>query len=130
MKLQEARNIVSRMIGWAMVNEGIISEGDEKYPEPITEDLETLLMANKIVDRANKKNRAYADKQLKEKGKSRTRRVYMTIADRGIAALYVAANFEGDDIRIKQADTLAYHQGNVLLCVKYNSVCSDNEEEE
>jgi len=130
MKLQEARNIVSKMVGWAMVNQGVISEGDEKYPEPITEDLETLLLANKIVDRANKRNKEYANKQLKKKGKSTTRCVYMTIADRGIAALYVAANFEGDDIRIKQADTLAYHQGNVLLCVKYDSVCSDKEEED
>lgn len=128
MKLQEARKIVSKMIGWTMVNQGVISEGDEKYPKPITEDLETLLLANKIVDSANKRNSAYADKQLKQKGKSSTRRVYMTIADRGIAALYVAANFEGDDIRMKQADTLAYHQGNIILCVKYASVCSDNEE--
>lgn len=130
MKLKEARSIVSKMIGWIMVNQGVISKGDEKYPEPITEDLETLLMANKIVDRANKKNKAYADKQFKEKGKSRTRRVHMTIADRGIAALYVAANFEGNDIRFTEADTLAYHQGNVILCVKYASVCHDNEEED
>lgn len=127
MKINEAITIVSNMIGWIMVNQGIISEGDKNYPNPITESLETLLMANKIVDRANKKNKAYATKQLKEKGKSKTRKVYMTIDDRCIAALYVAANFEGDDIRMKKADTLAYHQGNVLLCVKYASLFTDNE---
>lgn len=122
MKLEEAQKIVSKMIGWSMVSNGIISEEDDNYPEPITESLETLIEANRLVERENERQ-----KELSSNG---SRKISMTIADRGIAALYVAANFDPNDLRLEQADILAYHEGAAVLCVNYESCFSDNEEDD
>lgn len=114
MKLKEARNIVGKMVQWSMLAQGVTL--DEK-PEPITEDLQTLLKANRMVKVANDRSQKRIDKMVKEKGGwNGSRRVQMTIADRGIAALYVAANFIGDNPN--GADVLAMHADNVVFCLK------------
>lgn len=128
MKLAEARKIVGKMIGWGFVNHGIISPEDRNYPEPITESLETLILANKIVERANKRNQKYADKRMAEVGHARCKRS-MTIADRGIAAIYVAANFRPDNLLFEKADTIAMHGNSVLLCVDRRSIQNPEDEE-
>lgn len=119
MKLNEARTIVGKMIGWAMVNQGIISPGDENFPNPITEDLMTLLRANRIIERANERADLRGKAQIEKTGKATVRRS-MTIADRGIAALYVAANFRPDNPTLGPVDTLAYHNGAAVVCITHN----------
>jgi len=107
MKLSEAKRILGKMVLWSMITQGI--EPDEK-PEPITEDLQTLLTANRMVEKANERSR----KRVEKLGKG-SRSVSMTIADRGIAALYVAANFTGDNP--DNADILAKHKDNLVFCL-------------
>lgn len=96
MKLTEARQIVGKMVGWLMLSQGIPVE---PTPGIITENLSTLLKANKLVEAANKYNK----------------KKQMVIADRGIAALFVAANFSGDNP--ETADILAIHQTNIVVCL-------------
>lgn len=55
------------------------------------------------------------------------RYVSMTHADRGIAALYVAANFQGDPS--DKADILAAHGDSLVFCLS-KRMMSNNEEEE
>ena len=114
MKISEAREIVGKMIYRAMRSQGI--ELDEK-PKPITEDLQTLLKANKIVEMANKR-------ALKKMGKHK---IGMTIADRGIAALYVAIHFAGDNPR--KADFLSMYENNIVVCLDSNYIQNEEEEE-
>ena len=123
MNIKEARKIVGKMVQWTMIANGVpISE----TPELITEDLPTLLKANNLVKRANKISQTRISKIVKEKGSwSGTRKMSMTIADRGIAALYVAANFTADNVT--EADVIAQH-GNAVVYV-FDKRTIDNEQE-
>lgn len=125
MTVKEAKEIVGKMVLWSMLSQGVPLE---EKPEQITEDLQTLLKANKIVEAANKRSQERIDKIVKEKGGWRGKRhVQMTIADRGIAALYVAANFPGDDPR--NADILAMHKSNVVMCLNSTLLQSNDDED-
>lgn len=126
MKLSEARTIVGKMVSWLMVNQGIISPGDEQWPDPITEDLLTLLKANRLVERANERDDIRCKAQIEKTGKAIGHRT-MTVADRGIAALYVAANFKPDNPALGPVDTLAYHNGGAVICITHN--IKDDEDE-
>lgn len=109
---------------WSMLAQGVTL--DEK-PEPITEDLQTLLKANRMVKVANNRSQKRIDKIVKENGKWKgSCRVQMTIADKGIATLYVAANFIGDNPN--GANVLAMHGDNVVFCL--NKYCLQDEDEE
>ena len=113
MKLSEAKKIVGKMVQWTMLSQGITL--NEK-PDQITEDLATLLKANHMVVKSRERSNKRIDKIVAEKGKWKGRRsIPMTIADRGIAALYVAANFQGD--KPATADCLAMHNDNVVFCL-------------
>lgn len=101
MKLSDARRIVSKMVSWSMLSQGIPVE---PVPGEITENLHTLLKANKLVEAANKRNK----------------KKQMVIAERGIAALFVAANFSGDDP--ETADILAMHQTNIVVCLNKTQI--------
>ena len=105
MKISEAKQIVGKMVLWTMMANGI--EPNEK-PDPITEDLETLLKANRICEKNN-------ERTLKGRSKKGTRTVQMTIADRGIAALYVAANYAGNTT--EDCQVLGFHKDNIVLCL-------------
>lgn len=121
MKIKEARKIVGKMVVWSMISQGI--EPTER-PCAITENLATLLKANEMVEKANKRSSDRVNKIVEEKGEWHgTRKVSMTIADRGIAALYVAANFPGDDP--KEADVLAKHNNNIVLCLNDRGLNED-----
>lgn len=112
------------MTKWTMISQGIECE----TPELITEDLKTLLKANEIVERANKRSSDRINKIVAEKGSWKGRRyVSMTHADRGIAALYVAANYQGDPS--DKADILACHGDSLVFCLS-KRMMSNNEEEE
>lgn len=112
MKIKEARAIVAKMVKWSMLSQGI----DIETPDLITEDLQSLLKANRIVEKSNERSKKRIDKIVAEKGSWKgSRSVQMTIADRGIAAIYVAANFQGD--KPETAEILSEHDGNIVLCL-------------
>ena len=116
MNIKQAREIVGKMISWSMMAQGIELP---KKPEKITETLTELIKANKMVEKANKRSHDRIDKIIKEKGSWNGKRsVQTTIADRGIAALYVAANFHGD--RPATADVLGMHGRNIVVCLDKN----------
>lgn len=107
MKLKQAQDIVAKMVLWTMRANGITPK---EIPQPITEDLKTLIRANDIVDKYNK--------IPAKEGKSKT--IHMTLADRGIAAIYVAANFQGtttDEVQV-----LAEHNNNIVICLNKNEL--------
>jgi len=106
MKISEARKIVSKLSRWFMFSQGITTE----KPEPITEDLKTLIKAMDIVKRCNKKAMAKTGKHT----------IQTTMADRGIAALYVAANFTGDNP--DTAEVLAIHGKNMVFCIDVDAL--------
>ena len=116
MHIKQAREIVGKMINWSMMAQGVELP---KKPEKITESLTELIKANKMVEKANKRSHDRIDKIVKEKGSWKGKRsIQMTIADRGIAALYVAANFHGD--RPATADVLGMHGNNIVVCLDKN----------
>jgi hypothetical protein len=125
MKISEAKAIVGKMVRWTMISQGIDLHD---MPDRITEDLPTLLKANRIIQQANKRADARVKKIVAEKGSWKgSRKISMTIADRGIAALYVAANFQGDPS--DKADILACHEDSLVFCLS-KQMMSNNEEEE
>jgi hypothetical protein len=100
MKLIEAKMIQSMMINWVMFNMGI----SETQPERLTFSLSEMLKANEAIEKFNKSNI----------GKSGRRKVYMTIDERMIAALYVASNFSAKD----ETEPIACANGNYLYVIK------------
>lgn len=124
MKIEEARAIVGKMVLWLMIANGV---EPKQRPGKITEDLQTLLRANRMVEAAKKRASKRIDKIVAEKGAWKGRRsMPMTIADRGIAALYVAANFPGDNP--KTANVLAMHGDNIVFCLDKNTLGGEDEE--
>ena len=123
MNIKEARKIVGKMVQWTMIANGVpIAE----TPELITEDLAVLLRANRMVEAYKERSNKRIAKIIEQKGEWHGRRsVPMTISDRGIAALYVAANFYGDDP--KKADVIA-QQGNKIVFVLDKRYLEDEEE--
>lgn len=109
MKISEARKIVGKMVQWSMLAQGIELDN---VPEKITEDLPTLLKANRILEKYNERSKKRFVKIVAEKGIRKGRLIILlTLEDRQIAALYVAANFSGDAV-------LAMHNKNIVICLK------------
>lgn len=113
MTLKEAKEIVGNLVGYVMTSNGI---KPPKPLNPIKEDLITLLRANKMVKAANARAQKRIDKIVKVKGRWSGKRIIpMTISDRDIASIYVAANFRGDDP--KEPDPIAIYGSNMVLCI-------------
>lgn len=112
------------MIKWTMIGQGI---DINPTPAAITEDLKTLLKANEIIERYQARQSKQREKLREQGRKSFKYKTSMTIADRGIAALYVAANFQGDPS--EKADVLAAHGDSLVFCLS-KRMMSNNEEEE
>ncbi len=104
MKLKEAKEIVGKMVLWVMMAKGL---EPKETPQPITEDLKTLLKANDIVEKHNKK--------LWGASTTKQKTICMVLDERGIAAVYVAANFTGTSAQ--EVDVLAMHEQNIVLCL-------------
>lgn len=122
MNIKEARQIVKKMVLWTMIANGVTVN---ETPELITEDLPVLLKANRMVEAYKKRSDKRIAKVIEQKGEWRGRSLRpMTIADRGIAALYVAANFQGDNPN--SADVLA-QQGNNIVFVLDKRYLKDEE---
>lgn len=94
MKLAEAKEIVSSIINWQFVLQGI------KEREEISENinlqeysLEDLIKANKLVTSNNNRKRKLAEYWRKKTGKQYSTTTQLVLADRLIAGVYTALNF-------------------------------------
>lgn len=105
MKRKEAKKLIGNLISCGLFANGIL---DDK-PEKVTAALPDLLKANRVVERGNE---AAQEKQRKNGGSCS---LSMTIADRGIAAMYTAASFEGGSL--KEPNIVGYANGNYVLVI-------------
>lgn len=105
MKRKDAKLLIGNLISCGLYANGII----EDKPQKVTANLPDLLKANKAVERANK---AATDRQRKEGGSCS---MSMTIADRGIAAMYTAASFVGGSL--SEPNIVGYANGNYVLVI-------------
>lgn len=108
--------IASAMIGDCLRN-GLYSQGilDEKPPKIKCRSLQHLLRANKTVERVNKA-------KLKQRG---PQSVQMTVAERGLAAMYTAMNFEGGTP--DEPNVVGYANGNYVLVIRASSFQTEPE---
>lgn len=105
MKRKEAKKLIGNLISCGLFANGIL---DDK-PEEVTASLPDLLKANKAVERAN----AAAREASRDTGAGCS--LSMTIADRGIAAMYTAASFEGGSL--KEPNIVGYANGNYVIVI-------------
>jgi hypothetical protein len=115
MSLSEAMKIVQKMCAWSMMAQGVPVG---KEPEPITEDLQTLLSANRKVKKAKQKIIKEIRKNPTTPVTRKKQPIRLTLSDRTIAALFVAANFPGNNP--EKVDILGMHLDNIVLCVDKN----------
>lgn len=96
-KINEAKQIVSEIINWNMVCIGVIERSELKTNIDLSKySLEDLIKANSLVESSNKR-KMNLQKTNQEKGrKSKGISMSMTLADRIIAAVYTAMNFNPD----------------------------------
>lgn len=102
--------IASKIIG-ACLRNGLYSQGilDEKPPKIECRSLQHMLRANKTIEKDNKA-------KLKQPG---PHTVQMTVADRGLAAMYTAMTFEGGTP--DEPNVVGYANGNYVLVIKESS---------
>lgn len=108
--------IASEMIGVCLRN-GLYSQGilDEQPPKIKCRSLQHLLRANKTVEKDNKI-------KLKKPGQHS---IQMTVADRGLAAMYTAMNFEGGTP--DEPNVVGYANGNYVLVIRASSFTPEPE---
>lgn len=116
MKQIEAKELVGNLVYCGLYANGII---DDK-PKNVTAKLSDLIKANRIVERANRRA------QEKQREKGGTCSMQMTIADRGIAAMYTAANFEGGSLN--EPNIVGYANGNYVLVIHERHFKREEEE--
>ena len=104
------------MIGACLQN-ALYSQGilDEKPPKIKCRSLQHLLRANKALERSNR---------IKLK-KSGSQTISMTVAERGLAAMYTAMNFEGGTP--DEPNIVGYANGNYVLVIRASSFTPDPE---
>lgn len=97
MKLSEAKKIVGYVIEWQFVLMGVKARNDLKEIIDLSKySLADLIKANSIVDKHNSNKRRIQQKNAENGIKSKPISIQMTLADRLIAAVYVALNFEAN----------------------------------
>lgn len=105
MKQKDARLLIGNLVSCGLYANGII--GDK--PGKVEAELADMLKANRIIEQANKRAR---DKQQREGGTCSSQ---MTIADRGIAAMYVASAFAGGSP--DEPNIIGYANGNYVIVI-------------
>jgi len=105
MTLEEAKKLIGNCVYCGLYANGII---DEK-PERIEASLADLMEANRLVAEANE---AAEEKQREEGGSCS---IQMTIAERGLAAMYTAANFAGGSC--EEPNIVGYANGNYVMVI-------------
>lgn len=97
MSLQEAREIVGEIIEWQMVCMEIQKRKEITPKLNLREyGLADLIKANAMVESDNKRSDKLAEWHREQGHNVQPRTVYMTLADRLIAAVYTAMHFEPD----------------------------------
>lgn len=107
MKLSEAKKIIGQVLAWNFVHMGI---SEEKPTEKLECSLSDLLLANKIVERAN--SRAKPNKQG-------TTKRHMTVDDRLLAGIYVLMNYEGGSA--ENASSITEYFGKFLFVIRHEN---------
>jgi len=105
MTLETAKKLIGNCVYCGLYANGII---DDK-PERIEVSLADLMEANRLVAEANE---AAEKKQREESG---TCSVQMTVAERGLAAMYAAANFAGGSC--EEPNIVGYANGNYVMVI-------------
>ena len=88
MKLDQAQNIVSIITRWQMFLQGVIEKEPDKLDSTLK--LSELIEANSLVEAENKRKRS---EQSKGNPQYKSVSIQITVADRLIAAVYVAMNY-------------------------------------
>lgn len=116
MSLQEAREIVKEIMQWQMVCMGVF-ERKEITPKLNLKQysLADIIKANSIVESDNKRSDKLAQWHREQGHNVQPRTVYMTLADRLIAAVYTALHFEPDGEMI----ALAHDRGVGVVKAEY-----------
>ena len=96
MKLTEAKKIVSAIIQWQFVLQGINDREDVKIFDLSSYSLEDLIKANKLVTSNNSRKRKLQAYWQKKNGKSNGISQQLTMSDRLIAGVYTALNFQSN----------------------------------
>ena len=116
MSLTEAREIVKEIMQWQMVCMGVF-ERKEITPQLNLKQysLADLIRANQMVVSDNLRSDKLAEWHREQGHKVQPRTVYMTLADRLIAAVYTALHFESDGEMI----ALAHDRGVGVVKAEY-----------
>ena len=97
MNTKEATKIIQEILEWQFILMGVKERVDyEKTIDLNQYSLQELLQANKLVSANNKRKRSLQEYWSKKNGKSKGISIQMTCADRVIAGVYFALNFETD----------------------------------
>jgi hypothetical protein len=107
-KVSEARKILSHMVGWFFYFQGL----GNKKPEPMSYSLEDMLKAQRLVDKAEERQKGRIDR----KDGVRKRSASLRIDPRGIAAMYVAMNYQGGPS--KNPEPVAFCNDNYVFVVR------------
>lgn len=108
MELEDARTLIKNCINHAMF--GTVGLGNT--PDPFKcESLETIIEANEALKAWNE-----SQDSITETGRT----TYMTIADRGIAAVFTAMHFEGGTP--DEPNVVGYANGNYVLVISEQSL--------
>jgi hypothetical protein len=118
MTIEQARKLIGNLVACSIYAEGIT---DEK-PTKIEASLADIIEANRLVKEAND---AAREKQRSEGGSCS---IQMIIADRGIAAMYAAANFAGGSPG--EPNIIGYANGNYIMVIHERHMTRTEEEEE
>lgn len=106
MKKEKAEILIGNCLRNGLYSQGII---DEQPPKISCRSLQSLLDANKLIVKSNKEKLSLPGKHT----------VHMTIADRGLAAMYTAMNFEGGTP--EEPNIVGYANGNYVIVIRESS---------
>jgi hypothetical protein len=109
MEFIKARILIKNCINHAMY--GTVGLGDQPPPHFECESLKDILEANDVIEKWNN-----SEDSKTEEGRSRL----MTIADRGIAAVFTAMHFEGGTP--DEPNIVGYANGNYVLVISERSL--------
>jgi len=118
MTLDEAKKLIGNCVYCGLYANGVI---DEK-PERIEASLADLMEANRLVAEANEA----AEKKQWEEGGSCS--IQMTVAERGLAAMYTAANFAGGSC--EEPNIVGYANGNYIMVIHEGHLKREETEDE
>lgn len=123
MPIEEAREITAACQENFMNTMGLL---EDRLPKPVQQyTLDEMLAANAIVAA----DKGVESERIDENGKVvRTRSRQMFCAPRLVAALYVAAQFKGADLRYEKGEPIAIAHGNIVLSVRADSVTYEEDD--